>query len=171
MAEPFLAEIRIMSFGFAPKGWALANGQLLPINQNQALFSLLGTTFGGDGRVNFALPDNRGRVPIHVGNGHTLGERAGEQAQTLNINQIPQHNHTVTAISTADTGNNVVNPSGQFFASSTPATLYNSAGNTLTSLATNTVVNVGGSQPHLNMQPFLTLSFCIALQGIFPSPN
>src|SRR5215204_2919404 len=89
MAEPFLSEIRLMSFVFAPKGWALSNGQLLPINQNQALFSLLGTTFGGDGRVNFALPDLRGRTPIHVGSGHTLGERGGEQAHTLSIAEIP----------------------------------------------------------------------------------
>lgn len=171
MAEPFLSEIRMMSFNYAPRGWATANGQLLPINQNQALFSLLGTTFGGDGRVNFALPDLQGRTPIHFGNGHTLGERAGEQNHTLNISEMPQHNHAVTAISTADTGTNVVNPSGQFFASSTPATLYNSSGVSLTSLAINTVANVGGSQPHQNMQPYLTISFCIALQGIFPSQN
>src|SRR6187399_2520587 len=93
MAEPFLSEIRIMSFVFAPRGWALSNGQLLPINQNQALFSLLGTTFGGDGRVNFALPDLRGRTPIHVGSGHTLGERGGEQAHTLSISELPTHTH------------------------------------------------------------------------------
>src|SRR4029077_21245513 len=93
MAEPFLAEIRIMSFGFAPKGWALCNGQLLPINQNQALFSLLGTTFGGDGRVNFGLPNLQGNVPIHMGNGHTLGERGGEQSHTLSISELPQHVH------------------------------------------------------------------------------
>src|SRR5881296_2857169 len=99
MAEPFLSEIRIMSFGFAPKGWALCNGQLLPINQNQALFSLLGTTFGGDGRVNFGLPDLRGRVPIHVGSGHTLGERGGEQAHTLSIAELPTHTHTAQASS------------------------------------------------------------------------
>jgi microcystin-dependent protein len=171
MAEPFLSEIRIMSFGFAPKGWALSNGQLMPINQNQALFSLLGTTYGGDGRVNFALPNLQGRTPIHMGNGHTLGERAGEQAHTLSVTEIPQHNHIVSAISTSNTGTNVVNPSGQFFATSTPATLYNSSGGNLTALAANTVANVGGSQAHLNMQPFLTLSFCIALQGIFPSQN
>src|SRR5215208_4499801 len=103
MAEPFLSEIRIMSFNFAPKGWALCNGQLLPINQNQALFSLLGTTFGGDGRVNFALPDLRGRTPIHTGNGHTLGERGGEQAHTVSISELPTHSHVVGA-STVATG-------------------------------------------------------------------
>jgi microcystin-dependent protein len=171
MAEPFLSEIRMMSFGFAPRGWALSNGQLLPINQNQALFSLLGTTFGGDGRVNFALPDMRARTPIHTGNGHTLGERAGEQSHTISTSEMPSHNHFVTAISTANTGTNVVNPSGQFLATSTPATLYNSSGANLTPLAANTVTNVGGSQPHQNMQPFLTISFCIALQGNFPSQS
>ena len=101
MAEPFLSEIRIMSFGFAPRGWALSNGQLLPINQNQALFSLLGTTFGGDGRVNFALPDLRGNVPIHVGQAHTLGEKGGEQAHTLSIAELPTHTHVATGSSTA----------------------------------------------------------------------
>src|SRR5215203_3129580 len=105
MAEPFLSEIRIMSFVFAPKGWALCNGQLLPINQNQALFSLLGTTFGGDGRVNFALPDLRGRTPIHVGSGHTLGERGGEQAHTLSIAELPTHTHVFNA-STAQADQN-----------------------------------------------------------------
>ena len=100
MAEPFLSEIRIMSFVFPPKGWALCNGQLLPINQNQALFSLLGTTFGGDGRVNFGLPDFRGRIPIHVGSGHTLGERGGEQAHTLSIAEIPTHVHVANATNT-----------------------------------------------------------------------
>src|SRR3954464_6403510 len=106
MAEPFLSEIRLMSFGFAPKGWAQCNGQLLPINQNQALFSLLGTTFGGDGRVNFAPPDLRGRTPIHVGAGHTLGERGGEQAHTLSISEIPQHVHVANATSAVATQNN-----------------------------------------------------------------
>src|SRR5256714_13392719 len=106
MREPFLSEIRIMSFNFAPKGWALCNGQLLPINQNQALFSLLGTTFGGDGRVNFALPNLQGRTPIHVGSGHTLGERGGEQAHTLSIAELPTHTHAANASSSP--GDNVV---------------------------------------------------------------
>src|SRR6266850_4363341 len=101
MAEPFLSEIRIFSFGFAPKGWALCDGQLLPINQNQALFSLLGTTYGGDGRVNFGLPNLQSRVPIHTGEGHTLGEKGGEQAHTLSIAEIPTHVHVMQASSTA----------------------------------------------------------------------
>jgi microcystin-dependent protein len=165
MAEPFLSEIRLMSFVFAPKGWALCNGQLLPINQNQALFSLLGTTFGGDGRVNFALPDLRGRTPIHVGSGHTLGERGGEQAHTLSIAEIPTHTHVANAQSANATS---PFPTGNLLASM--SNLYTAPGN-LTTLSPTTIPNVGGSQAHLNMQPFLTLSFCIALQGIFPSPN
>lgn len=164
MAEPFLSEIRIMSFVFPPKGWALCNGQLLPINQNQALFSLLGTTFGGDGRVNFALPDLRGRVPIHVGNFHTLGERGGEQAHTLNIAELPTHTHVMNA--STSSGDTPL-PSGNVLADS-PSQLYGPPLN-LVSLPAGTVTNIGGSQAHLNMQPFLTLSFCIALQGIFPS--
>ena len=169
MAEPFLSEIRIMSFVFAPKGWALCNGQLLPINQNQALFSLLGTTFGGDGRVNFALPDLRGRVPIHVGSGHTLGERGGEQAHTLSIAELPTHTHVLNASSQAGNAPVPSGPSGNLLAS-TPNQIYGPATNLVATNAAS-VTNVGGSQAHLNMQPFLTLSFCIALQGIFPSPN
>ncbi len=165
MAEPFLSEIRIMSFVFAPKGWALCDGQLLPINQNQALFSLLGTTFGGDGRVNFALPDLRSRVPIHVGSGHTLGERGGEQAHTLSISELPTHVHTAQA-TTSDGGVPVATNALLAKANN----VYNSA-SALTALNSTTVGNIGGSQAHLNMMPFLTLSFCIALQGIFPSPN
>ena len=166
MAEPFLSEVRIMSFVFAPKGWALCNGQLLPINQNQALFSLLGTTFGGDGRVNFALPDLRGRTPIHVGSGHTLGERGGEPAHTLSIAELPTHTHVVQA-SSLSTGT-VAIPTNAFLA---PVNnLYHSPA-ALTTMNPASITNTGGSQAHLNMQPFLTLSFCIALQGIFPSPT
>lgn len=166
MAEPFLSEIRLMSFQYAPSGWALCNGQLLPINQNQGLFSLLGTTFGGDGRVNFALPDLRGRTPIHVGAGHTLGERGGEPAHTLSIGELPTHTHQV-AVSTAATGG-VAGPGGAYLGGANNA--YR-PGPASTALHQQTVVAVGGSQAHLNMQPFLTLSFCIALQGIFPSPT
>lgn len=171
MAEPFLSEMRIMSFVFAPKGWALANGQLLPINQNQALFSLLGTTFGGDGRVNFALPDLRARSPIHVGSGHTLGERGGEQAHTLSIAEIPTHTHVMNGSSAVG---NSVNPrtiNGGNLLAQDPGNAYSAIPANLTAFNAASVTNVGGSQAHLNMQPFLTLSFCIALQGIFPSPN
>jgi microcystin-dependent protein len=164
MAEPFLSEIRIMSFGFPPKGWALCDGQLLPINQNQALFSLLGTTFGGDGRVNFALPDLRSRVPIHNGSAHILGERGGEQAHTLSISELPMHTHVATASSTSG---NSPTPEGTLLASSVNQTYVPPAN--LTALSSASISNIGGSQAHLNMQPFLVLSFCIALQGIFPS--
>ena len=164
MAEPFLSEIRIMSFGFAPKGWALCNGQLLPINQNQGLFSLLGTTYGGDGRVNFALPNLQGNAQIHMGSGHTLGERAGEQGHTLSIAELPTHTHV--AQGTSSNGTQII-PTGNLFAGSTPQ-LYTTPSN-LSALNNLTISNTGGSQAHLNMQPFLVLTFCIALQGIFPS--
>ncbi len=166
MADPFLSEIRLFSFGFAPQGWALCNGQLLPINQNQGLFALLGTTYGGDGRVNFGLPNLQGRTPIHMGSGHTLGERGGEQAHTLNISEIPTHTHEVQASSNTA---NVTLPFNNVLAQS-PAGLYGPAGN-LVSLSAGTIGNIGGNQAHLNMQPFLVLNFCIALQGIFPSQN
>ena len=170
MSEPFLSEIRIMSFVFPPRGWALCNGQLLPINQNQALFSLLGTTYGGDGRVNFALPDLRARTPIHVGSGHTLGEKAGEQAHTLSIAEVPTHPHVANATSAqADATSNSPAPA-RAPAQSNFSFLYGADANPQP-MAANALANVGGSQAHLNMQPFLVLSFCIALQGIFPSPN
>jgi microcystin-dependent protein len=168
MAEPFMSEIRIMSFGYAPRGWALANGQLLPINQNQALFSLLGTTFGGNGQTNFALPDLRGRTPIHVGSGHTLGENGGEQAHTLSIAELPEHVHVANATSSPATAGNPA--SDRLLSQSTLAAMYTNASN-LTAMDPSSISNVGGSQAHLNMQPFLTLNFCIALLGIFPSPN
>jgi microcystin-dependent protein len=167
MSEPFLGEIRLMSFNYAPREWAMCNGQLLPINQNQALFSLLGTTFGGDGRVNFALPDLRARVPIHVGSGHTLGERGGEMAHTLSLAEMPRHTHVLQASSS--TGNAPV-VTGNVYAANASA-LYHPPADLKAAGATS-VTNVGGSQPHQNAQPFLAMTFCIALTGgIFPSPN
>ncbi|HEY3567645.1 MAG TPA: tail fiber protein [Thermoanaerobaculia bacterium] len=165
MAEPFLSEIRIMSFGFPPKGWALCDGQLLPINQNQALFSLLGTTYGGDGRVNFGLPDLQGRVPIHMGSGHTLGERGGEQGHTLSISEIPTHTHSL--VGTSSTGSLII-AAGNLLGTS-PSQMYQAPDNNLAAMSAASIANVGGSQAHLNMQPFLVLNFSIALQGIFPS--
>jgi microcystin-dependent protein len=166
MAEPFLSEIRLFSFGFPPKGWAFCNGALMPINQNQPLFSLLGTTFGGDGRVNFALPNLQGKVPVHVGSGFTLGQTGGEPAHTLSIQEFPTHAHLAF-------GSNTNAEAGALPPGNLPAIAANLYGPpaSLTTLTPGTVGNVGGSQPHLNMQPFLSLNFCIALQGIFPSPN
>lgn len=164
MAEPFMAEIRIVSFNYPPKWWALCNGQLLPINANQALFALLGTTFGGDGQVNFALPNLQGRTPIHMGNGHTLGEASGEPSHTLTTPELPQHQHTLSALNAAGTS---ADPS-----SAAPAVgmsnLYGAPG-ALAAASPASLTNVGGSQAHTNMQPYLALTFCIALQGIFPS--
>jgi microcystin-dependent protein len=166
MAEPFLSEIRIMSFDYAPQGWAQCNGQLLNINQNQPLFALLGTTFGGDGRVTFALPNLQARIPIGVGAGHTLGERGGEDAHTLTTGEMPAHTHSVAA-SSASTGGNSV-PTGRFLGSAN--NMYHAAQN-LMPINPATITFAGGSQAHQNDQPYLALNFCIALQGIFPSPN
>lgn len=168
MAEPFLSEIRIMSFNFAPKGWAMCNGQFLPINQNQALFSLLGTTFGGNGQTTFALPDVRGRTPIHVGSGHTLGEQGGEQAHTLKISELPTHTHVMNGNSLDA---NLDTPASNTTLAKAAIDLYRTLPTALATMDAGVVGNTGGSQAHLNMQPFLTLTFCIALQGIFPSPN
>ena len=165
MAEPFLSEIRIFSFNFAPKGWALCNGQLLPINQNQALFALLGTTFGGDGRVNFALPNLQARTPIHVGNGHPLGQSAGEQTHMLSLAELPSHTHAARAVSTQAT---TAVPNANMLATAKGGAIYAAAASP-TPLLPATVATVGGGQAHSNMQPFLALNFCIALQGIFPS--
>ena len=164
MSEPFLSEIRLMSFNFPPKGWAFCNGQLLPINQNQALFSLLGTTYGGNGMTTFALPDLRGRVPIHVGSGHYLGQAAGQESVTITASTMPAHNHQVRVSSVATGG--TVGPTNNYLGGANNA--YRSGGAT-TTLIPETVGTVGGSQPHENRQPYLTISFCIALQGIFPS--
>ncbi len=172
MSEPFLSEIRIFTFNYAPQGWALCNGQLLPINQNQALFSLLGTTYGGNGQTTFALPDLRGRVQLHMGNAHTLGESAGEESHTLSQSEMPTHLHMLSG-NNAVTGNAAnatqLSPVGNFWANSGKNGYTTAAANA--SMSPATVSNVGGSQPHENRSPFLTLSFCIALQGIFPSRN
>ena len=168
MAEPFLSEIRIMSFGFAPKGWALCNGQLLPINQNQPLFALLGTTYGGDGRVNFALPDLRSRVPIQMGSGFTLGERGGEAAHTLTLAELTTHIHVLNGTSTA--ASQPV-PTGALLSTTQATDPIYSSPSSLVAMAAGTIGNTGGSQAHINQQPFLVLTFCIALQGIFPSPT
>lgn len=168
MGTPFLAEMRLISFNFAPKGWALCNGQFLPINQNQALFSLLGTTYGGDGRVTFALPDVRSRVPIGQGpQFSTLGQRGGEEFHTVIQTEMPQHLHFAQGnTNDANSGNPVSNFPGKI-----TSVGYQSAATGLTTLHPSTVSNIGGSQPHENRQPYLVLNMMIALQGVFPSQN
>ena len=167
----FLAELKIVSFSFAPKGWAMCNGQLLPINQNQALFSLLGTTYGGNGQTNFALPDFRGRVPLHWGGSHTLGERGGQESHTVTLSEMPTHVHQLrvsNANASTDTPDSGGTPTLQQGIASLD--LYHSA-TSLVAMEPGIVGSVGGSQPHENRQPFLTLNVIIALQGIFPSRN
>lgn len=173
MSEPFLSEIKIMSFNFPPKGWAMCNGQFLPINQNQALFALLGTTYGGNGQTTFALPDLRGDVPLHVGNGFTLGQKGGEQAHTLTQSEMPTHVHDFssnTAVVSASANATVGPPTNNYWANNGHAA-YSTGGVNLGAMSPQAITNVGGSQPHQNMQPYLVLNFCIALQGIFPSQN
>ncbi len=165
MSEPFLAEIKIISWNFPPKGWAFCNGQLLPINQNQALFSILGTTYGGDGRVNFALPNLQGRSPVHVGDGITLGELGGEAAHTLNISELPAHNHVPAG---SASGPSLASPSGNLWATGNAQVFAPTAGSAMNPAC---ILPAGGSQPHENMSPYLVLNFIIALQGIFPSQN
>ena len=166
MSEPFLGEIKIISWNFPPKGWTFCNGQLLPINQNQALFSILGTTYGGDGRVNFGLPNLQGRSPVHVGNGISLGELGGETAHTLNISELPAHNHPTFGSSSSPS---LASPAGNLWAAGN-ASVFAPA-NDNTSMNPACILPTGGSQPHENMSPYLVLNFIIALQGIFPSQN
>jgi len=163
VSTPFLGQIMLCSFNFAPKGWALCDGQLLPINQNQALFSLLGTNYGGDGRVNFGLPDLRSRVPFHTGSGLAFAQRGGEEAHTLSGGEMPAHTHLVT---TGALAADQVSPAGHYVASSGRAAFAPSANGVM---RTGSVSTVGSTQPHENRPPFLVLNFVIALQGIFPS--
>lgn len=173
MSEPFLAEIRIVGFNFAPRGWAFCDGQILPINQNQSLYSLLGTTYGGDGRTSFALPDIRGRTPIHVGQNpsggqfFTEGKKSGEETHTLSAAEMPQHNHDARASGAAA---NAPNSSGALLGQSQPFPVYEPPGNSV-NLNSGAIANVGGGQAHNNMQPYLVINYCIALQGLFPSRN
>lgn len=167
MADPFVAEIRIFPFNFAPKGWAFCNGQLLPLSQNTALFSLLGTTYGGNGKSNFALPDLQGSVPIHPGQGpglslYDLGQTGGSETVTLLESEIPAHNHTLRAVE--DDGG-FLTPVGMFLAAGN--SMYVN-GNPNTTMSPQALTPAGGDQPHNNMMPYLTFNFCIALQGVFP---
>lgn len=182
MAEPFLGEIRTTSFNFAPKGWALCNGQLLPINQNQALFSLLGTTFGGNGQTNFALPDLRGRSAMHVGNGHILGERGGSQTHTISSNEIPAHTHTVAVNNnkakkkTATSSVNIAAPvdiNGVAANGFSTSGVNANTGAIGTNLHAESIGSSGSVAPsaHENMSPYIVVNYIIALQGIFPSQN
>ena len=177
MSEPFIAMIEAFSFGFAPKGWALCAGQLLPINQNQALFSLLGTTYGGDGRVNFGLPNLGGRVAVGMGAGFTLGETAGEDFHTLTLSELPQHVHPVNAVINGTVNGTNLPGSTEFLASAfttqtgNPLVPLYSTDAPSQALSPDAVGGAGGSQPHENRMPFLVLNYCIALQGIFPTQN
>ena len=171
MGTPFMGEMRIFSFNFAPKSWALCNGQQLPINQNQALFSLLGTMYGGNGQTTFALPDLRGAVAMHVGAGFIQGQAGGQSAHTLTQSEMPAHNHFFNALDTppqASPDGNI--PTGKFIAQS-PGLTYSDVVSNLTTFKPSSITNTGGSQAHENRQPYLVLNYCIALQGIFPSRN
>lgn len=165
MSEPFLGQVSIVGFNFAPTGWALCNGQTLPINQNQALFSILGTTYGGDGRTTFSLPNLQGRTPVYVGNGITLGQSGGEATHTLTVSELPSHSHVPNASSAAATAGD---PTGNVWAAGNK-NLYATSSNS--SLAATAVANQGGGQAHNNMPPYAVLNFIIALTGIFPSRN
>jgi microcystin-dependent protein len=174
LSEPFLGEIKIVSFNFPPRGWALCNGQLLPINQNQALFALFGTMYGGNGQTTFALPDFRGRMPVHVGYGFTQGQAGGQESHTVTQSEMPAHSHWVNASQASASvqgGTSVTShPATNTMLARATTDVYADPG-ALTSLTPTTITSVGGSQAHENRQPYLALYFIVALQGIFPSPN
>ncbi len=165
MSEPFIGEIRMFGFDFPPRGWANCSGQTLPIAQNQALFSILGTTYGGNGQTNFQLPNLQGKAPIHFGNEIALGQQGGEQAHTLIVNEIPQHQHSVSASTAAV---NSGTPAASYLTTQATDAMYATAGNATMS---GTTTPTGGNQPHENMQPYLVVNFSIALVGVFPSRN
>ena len=172
MSDPFLGEIRLFPYNFAPRGWAFCNGQIMAISQNTALFSLLGTTYGGNGTTNFALPDLRGRVAVSSGQGpglssYVLGQQSGSENTTLLQAQMPAHSHTVSPAAN-DAAASVTRPGGAVMARVSTA-IYAGAGDGSTTMAASTTSNTGGNQPHTNIQPLLVLNYCIALQGIFPS--
>jgi microcystin-dependent protein len=167
MAQPYVGEIRMFAGNFAPAGWMFCEGQLLPISENETLFQLIGTTYGGDGESTFALPDLRGRLPIHQGNGFILAEMGGAEEITLTVNQIPAHSHPLTGSS--DTAQESA-PAGKVLGRTTGADLY-IAETPNTNLAATAITSVGGSQPHSNFQPYLCVDFIISLFGIFPSPT
>jgi microcystin-dependent protein len=185
MSQPYLGEIKMVSFNFAPKGWATCNGQLLPINQNQALFALLGTFYGGNGQTNFQLPNLQGRVPLHMGNDPTgnpysIGQAGGNEAITLSTQQMPGHLHTMQAAAvnaaagaagrTPASNKSIAQAHAATSSGTTPVNLY-AAASPATTMAPLAIANTGGSQPHSNLQPFLVINFCIALIGVFPSRN
>ncbi|MCA1592527.1 MAG: tail fiber protein [Acidobacteria bacterium] len=173
MSEPFIAEIRMFGGNFAPRGWALCNGQILPIAQNTALFSLLGTTYGGNGQTTFALPDLRSRIPVHAGQGpglsnYSLGQGGGNESVTLNVNQMPPHNHQAFATAAEEAPSS--KPAGKLLSTATQGTIYDPTPDG-TALNPNMIGPTGGGQPHDNIQPYLTVNFIIALEGIYPSRN
>jgi microcystin-dependent protein len=168
MAEPFLGEISPVAFPFAPKGWAVCNGQILQIAQNQALFSLLGATYGGDGVKTFALPDLRARVSVHSGPNYQLGSTGGFESVTLNSNQIPPHSHAPVC---STQGGTTGEPAGQVWAGSSSEKLYQTGSGANGSMAASLITPSGNSQPHSNLQPFLVINFIIAIVGVFPSQN
>ena len=168
MAQPYVGEIRMFAGNFAPAGWMFCEGQLLPISENETLFNLIGTTYGGDGQSTFALPDLRGRIPIHMGNSFILAETGGAEEITLTVNQIPAHSHPQLANSGVAQSNN---PQNNILAASLAGTIYNSLNTNLVSMNPQAVGPTGGSQPHTNFQPYLCIDFIISLFGIFPSPT
>jgi len=171
MSQPFMGEIKLISWNFSPKGWAFCNGQFLPINQNQALFSLLGTMYGGNGQTTFALPDLRGRAPIHVGGGFIQGQVGGQEAHTITQSEMPAHTHVLNGSTQSTPAQLTQDPTNGFMAAPSSANYVSPNAGQLTTVNPTTVTSIGGSQAHQNMQPFLVVNFIIALQGIFPSRN